>query len=176
MIPDAEEPQLRLLTHIQAMLHYPGLGFGKPMVNKHLGILTQFLIKSLDPKKLKENPAKQVDMMIDVTSCFMVFLRQKECRSFAVQQYPQLPSNLSSFLPACLQVGNVQLLYQVGFCLWLLAYDPQIAEDMANTDVVVNMLKIMKSVSKEKVIRVCLACLKNLLDKADHNQTMIDNN
>jgi len=175
MIPDAEEPALRLITHIQAMLHYPGLGYGKPMVNKWLSNLTEFLIQSLDGDKLKSDPKKKVDEMIDMTSCFMVFLREQECRTFVTQKYP-VHRHLSAFLPAALQVGNVQLLYQVGFCLWLLAYDPAIAEEMATTDVVVNMLKVMKSVSKEKVIRVCLACLKNLVDKADHNQTMIDNN
>jgi len=69
----------------------------------------------------------------------------------------------------------VQLLYQIGFCLWLLSYDEGIAEDMAETNVVVNLLKVMKTVSKEKVIRVSLACLRNLVDKGTHNQTMIEN-
>lgn len=109
-----------------------------------------------------------------MTSCLMVFLRETKCRKAVNDQFG-LHRHLSAFLNSALACGNVQLLYQVGFCLWLLSYDDEIAEKMDETDVVVNILKVMKTVSKEKVIRVCLACLRNLVDKGEHNQTMIDN-
>lgn len=164
---------VRLATHNLAVLHYPGLGAGRPITNKSLKELAEFVRDSLDHDKLKDGKAA-IDKMIDMASCLMVFLREAECRTFVNDQF-HLHRHLSGFLDHALKVGNVQLLYQIVFCLWLLSYDEEIAVQMDTTDVVVNMLKVMKSVSKEKVIRVCLACLRNLVDKAGHNQTMIDN-
>ena len=34
--------------------------------------------------------------------------------------------------------NNNQLLYQLSFCLWLLSYDSNIAEDLSSTDIVHN--------------------------------------
>jgi len=164
---------VRLATHNLAVLHYPGLGAGAPITNKSLKDLAEFVRDSLDHDKLKDGKAA-IDKMIDMASCLMVFLRESQCRTFVNDQF-HLHRHLSLFLDHALKVGNVQLLYQIVFCLWLLSYDEEIAGQMDTTDVVVNMLKVMKSVSKEKVIRVCLACLRNLVDKASHNQTMIDN-
>jgi len=169
-----DEQQLRLITHILALLHYPGLGYGPPVQNNQLSLLAEYVKDSLDGEKLQKSEKHYVNTTIHVTSCLMIFLREDSLRSFVNNAY-NFDRHLSMFLGEALKVGNVQLLYQVGFCLWLLSYDPEIATRMDETDVVVNMLKVMKSVSKEKVIRVCLACLRNLVDKAGHNQTMIDN-
>jgi len=110
--------------------------------------------------------------MIDMLSAFSIFLREERCREHVADF--NLHQHLSEFLDRAIDLGNVQLLYKVGFCLWLISYSEGVR--MANTDVVVNILKVMKSFSKEKVIRVCLACLRNLVDKGTNNQTMIDNN
>merc|ERR1711871_99082 len=169
-----DEQQLRLITHILGLLHYPGLGNGPPLMNEQLSLLASYVKDSLDGDKLQKGEKHVVNTTIHVTSCLMVFLRESSLRTHVNDMY-NFDRHLSLFLGDALKVGNVQLLYQVGFCLWLLSYDPAIAERMDETDVVVNILKVMKSVSKEKVIRVCLACLRNLVDKAGHNQTMIDN-
>ena len=143
-------------------------------MNEQLSLLASYVKDSLDGDKLQKGEKHVVNTTIHVTSCLMVFLRESSLRTHVNDMY-NFDRHLSLFLGDALKVGNVQLLYQVGFCLWLLSYDPAIAERMDETDVVVNILKVMKSVSKEKVIRVCLACLRNLVDKAGHNQTMIDN-
>lgn len=167
---------VRLATHSLAVLIYPGLGYKcEPYIEKTLLDLVEFVRDSLDDKKLKANGNSKdyVERMIDLTSCLMVFLRETRCRS-AIRSF-NLHSHLSAFLDAASTVGNVQLLYQVGFCLWLLSYDEEIATAMGETNVVPNILKVMRTISKEKVIRVFLACLRNLIDKAEHNQCMIDN-
>jgi len=68
----------------------------------------------------------------------------------------------------------VQLLYQNVYCLWLLSYNPQVAELMNDTKVIPNLVEILKTATKEKVIRMTLATLRNLLDKATNNELMID--
>lgn len=165
---------------ILAVLLYPGLGNGEPRCNKYLSDLVEFTRDALDPQKLE---AKTVDQHIDMLSCLMVVLREQNCRMHIFRGDPAqncppyaLHRHLSFYLSQAIELGNVQLLYQVGFCLWLLSYSDEICTEMSDTDVVVNMLKVMKGVSKEKVIRVCLACLRNLVDKGTNNQTMIDNN
>jgi len=47
MIPEGDEQQARLVTKILAILHYPGLGHGPPVVNKELGHLAAFARDSL---------------------------------------------------------------------------------------------------------------------------------
>jgi len=63
--------------------------------------------------QLKKGDKKTIDLMIDFTSCFMIFLREDSCRKFVNEGY-NLDRHLSAFLGHALTVGNVQLLYQVG--------------------------------------------------------------
>lgn len=168
---------VRLATHSLAVMIYPGLGYKcEPHIEQPLLELVEFVRDSLDADKLKANSNNKeyVDRMIDLTSCLMVLLRETRCRTFVNSRF-NLHNHLSAFLDAASGVGNVQLLYQVGFNLWLLSYDEGIAASMDQTNVVPNILKVMRSVSKEKVIRVFLACLRNLVDKGEHNQHLIDN-
>src|SRR4051794_14268200 len=55
---------------------------------------------------------------------------------------------------------NVQLLYQTIYCLWLLSYNGNIAEGMNDTRVIPNLVEILKTATKEKVIRMSLATLR----------------
>jgi len=179
----AWEKDARVVRHgtkTCALLIYPGLGFKMdPVTDSHLFDLAQICRERLDPTRLVQPPAgsklaDEINTMVDMCSCLMIFLRQEKCRKLVNDQY-NLHQTLSLLLDKARDVGNVQLLYQIGFCLWLLSYDPEIADAMTQTDVVVNMLKVMKSVSKEKVIRVCLACLRNLVGTEVGNETMIEN-
>lgn len=57
-----------------------------------------------------------------------------------------------------------QTQYEVIFCLWLLSFDPQISSQLNRKFNVIPLLsEIARSAVKEKVIRVCVATLKNLL-------------
>jgi V-type H+-transporting ATPase subunit H len=166
-----DEYGVRLATRILAILHFPGLGFGEAIIDQNLYDLVLYVRDSLTSTEVTSITAqKHVDML----SCLMIFLRESETREKVNEKF-KLHTHLSSFLDKAQKLGHVQLLYQVGFCLWLLSYDKNIAALMADTNVIPLMLKVMKSVSKEKVIRVCLACLRNLVDKAHNNQTMIEN-
>ncbi|KAI9308760.1 ATPase V1 complex subunit H [Cunninghamella echinulata] len=60
-----------------------------------------------------------------------------------------------------------QMQYQVIFCLWLLTFEPEIAAEINDKfDIIASLIDIAKSSVKEKVIRISIATLKNLVEKA----------
>ena len=68
---------------------------------------------------------------------------------------------------------NSQLLYYVLFCLWLISFDEKLFPALDENDIVNALISVLKSVSREKVIRVTFAILKNLLNRAHFNEEMI---
>ena len=59
---------------------------------------------------------------------------------------------------------NVQLLYEAGLAVWLLTFHPAAAEGTLASGALAGLLETARSASKEKVVRVVLAALLNLLD------------
>jgi len=61
--------------------------------------------------------------------------------------------------------STVQLLYQTLFSLWSLSYSPEAAMEMASSKLglIAKLVEIVKISPKEKVIRVALSTLRNLL-------------
>eukprot|EP00658_Telonema_sp_P-2_P012300 TRINITY_DN14688_c0_g1_i3.p1 TRINITY_DN14688_c0_g1~~TRINITY_DN14688_c0_g1_i3.p1 ORF type:complete len:485 (+),score=155.99 TRINITY_DN14688_c0_g1_i3:112-1566(+) len=162
------------LMHLIAVLFYPGLGYGEAVECPHPG-LTKFCKICRDRLAYPDTSLRQI---LHALSALQVLLRHQGIRQDANEQFAfhrhcaQLLNPTSKLLKE--HQNNNQLLYQLSFCLWLLSYDPAIAEAIAATDVVHNMLRVMRDVTKEKVLRMCIACFRNLVDKADHNETMIE--
>merc|ERR1711998_397801 len=79
-------------------------------------------------------------------------------------QFHQLkgPTPLVPFLSKGTQ--NIQLLYQVTNCLWMLFYTKSVAETMVEMLLVKALVDILKTIEKDKVIRMSLAVLRNLCD------------
>ncbi|KAJ8651800.1 hypothetical protein O0I10_012621 [Lichtheimia ornata] len=60
-----------------------------------------------------------------------------------------------------------QMQYQIIFCLWLLTFEGEIAANINRQyDIVPKLTEIAKAAVKEKVIRVAVATLRNLVEKA----------
>lgn len=60
-----------------------------------------------------------------------------------------------------------QIQYQIIFCLWLLTFEKDIAATINEKyDIIPLLIEIAKSAVKEKVIRVSIATLRNLVEKA----------
>jgi V-type H+-transporting ATPase subunit H len=162
------------LMHFIAVLCYPGLGYGAA-IECPSAQLSSFAETCRDRLAYENTPLKQ---MLHSLAALQVLLRQNEIRADINAQFgfhrhcARLLHPDSKLLKE--HQNNNQLLYQLSFCLWLLSYDPQIAEEIASTDVVHNMLRVMRDVTKEKVLRMCIACFRNLVDKANHNETMIE--
>jgi len=71
-------------------------------------------------------------------------------------------------------IQTVQVLYQAVYCLWLLAYNVTIAEKINGLSVIPVLVTVVRTSTKEKVLRICLATLRNLLDKSTNNEQMIE--
>ncbi|KAG2225210.1 hypothetical protein INT45_009539 [Circinella minor] len=73
----------------------------------------------------------------------------------------ELVSNLDK------STSTPQMQYQIIFCLWLLTFETEIATKIDNLyDIIPKLTEIAKAAVKEKVIRVAIATLKNLVEKA----------
>ncbi|ORY93193.1 ATPase V1 complex subunit H [Syncephalastrum racemosum] len=60
-----------------------------------------------------------------------------------------------------------QIQYQIIFCLWLLTFEKDIASKInSQYDIIPKLVSIAKGAIKEKVIRVTIATLRNLVEKA----------
>ncbi|PRP84683.1 hypothetical protein PROFUN_07933 [Planoprotostelium fungivorum] len=117
---------------------------------------------------LKKNDEKEVN---NAVAASMKFLNNEKYRSiFAAED---TLASLSSLLKT--KTKNMQLLYQVIFCLWLLSFNPKVALQISETKLVPNLVEIFRlSLNfREKVTRVAVATLKNLLDVGNNNEQMI---
>jgi V-type H+-transporting ATPase subunit H len=59
---------------------------------------------------------------------------------------------------------NVQLLYEAALSVWLLSFYPPAAEGTLASGALAGLIETARSASKEKVVRVALAALHNLLE------------
>ncbi|XP_069013816.1 V-type proton ATPase subunit H isoform X2 [Embiotoca jacksoni] len=64
-----------------------------------------------------------------------------------------------------------QLQYQMVFCVWLLAFSPQLCEQLRRYNVVPALSDILQESVKEKVTRIILAAFRNLLEKSAERET-----
>lgn len=72
--------------------------------------------------------------------------------------------------------GRAQLSYEVSFCLWTLTYCDQAVELFGTSSALSALIKKIMTAPREKVIRVILAALRNLLGKHNgtYNEVMIE--
>lgn len=61
--------------------------------------------------------------------------------------------------------SNTQLLYVVGFCIWLLSFNAEMFEDLHAQNVVLRLAGIVRVATREKILRISFATLVNLLGK-----------
>lgn len=62
---------------------------------------------------------------------------------------------------------NFQVQYQLIFCLWVLTFNPLLAEKMNKFNVIPILADILSDSVKEKVTRIILAVFRNLIEKPD---------
>jgi len=68
---------------------------------------------------------------------------------------------------------NFQRLYESGYCLWLLSFNEEAKQQMVDPKMIHNLCHISKRIQKEKVVRVAIATLKNLIGVSKNNELMI---
>ncbi|KAK3838263.1 MAG: ATPase, V1 complex, subunit H [Linnemannia gamsii] len=107
-----------------------------------------------------KNPA-EVDLSVQVLESA---LRQRNVRLV----YWNTPQAIDA-LVRILKVENPgpQMQYQVIYCFWILTFNEEIAKELNRKyDVIPQLVDIARSAIKEKVIRVVIATLRNLVEKA----------
>lgn len=102
-----------------------------------------------------------------VAQCLQLMLRHHTYR----QAYFKM-DGIQSVVSALLAPNiGFQLQYQLIFVLWLLSFDPRIAQRMTGSNAVVRVLAdILRESGKEKVTRIIIATLRNLLEKPEERK------
>jgi V-type H+-transporting ATPase subunit H len=63
-----------------------------------------------------------------------------------------------------LESQNTQLVYLLGFCVWLLTFNKECVKGIKESQIVSSLTRILRISVREKVIRICFASLKNLVN------------
>ncbi|KAF9098852.1 H(+)-transporting V1 sector ATPase subunit H [Mortierella sp. GBA35] len=107
-----------------------------------------------------KNPA-EVDLSVQVLESA---LRQRDVR-LVYWNTPQAIDALVRILK--MENPGPQMQYQVIYCFWILTFNTEIAQELNRKyDVIPQLVEIARSAIKEKVIRVIIATLRNLVEKA----------
>ncbi|KAG5569477.1 hypothetical protein H5410_059243 [Solanum commersonii] len=76
--------------------------------------------------------------------------------------------------PASTQQSIQQLLYETCLCIWLLSYYEPAIEYLATSRALPRLIEVVKGSTKEKVVRVVILTLRNLLARGSFGAQMVD--
>jgi V-type H+-transporting ATPase subunit H len=141
---------------------------------RHLATFTEwvmFILKAVNPVDVGDSPKIQ-DALTALQNLLGTNTGRAAC--IAADGLPTLCGLMSGGERTT--SSQLQLLYQVVYCLWSLSYFPEAALEMVTSKVglVHKLVDIVKSVLKEKVVRVGLATLRNLLGTGSASSDMVD--
>ncbi|KAJ7286026.1 ATPase V1 complex subunit H [Mycena rebaudengoi] len=95
--------------------------------------------------------------------CLEALLARPECRK-AIWEIPGIIAGLVEILK---HKPGPQMSYQIAFCIWLLSFEQNVAEDINKKyDIIPLLIDVAQGAVKEKVIRVIVATFRNLVVKA----------
>ncbi|KAJ7197245.1 ATPase V1 complex subunit H [Mycena pura] len=95
--------------------------------------------------------------------CLEALLARPECRK-AIWEIPGIIGGLVEILK---HKPGPQMSYQVSFCIWLLSFEQNVAEEINKKyDIIPLLIEVAQEAAKEKVIRVIVATFRNLVVKA----------
>eukprot|EP00268_Persea_americana_P052830 TRINITY_DN593_c0_g1_i2.p1 TRINITY_DN593_c0_g1~~TRINITY_DN593_c0_g1_i2.p1 ORF type:complete len:451 (+),score=96.57 TRINITY_DN593_c0_g1_i2:651-2003(+) len=119
--------------------------------------------------KSPSHPARGVPTAV---SSLATLLREPLVRSLFVQE-DGVKLLVPLITPASTQ-QSIQLLYETCLCIWLLSYYEPAIEYLATTRTLPRLIEVVKGSTKEKVVRVVILTLKNLLPKGTFGAQMVD--
>ncbi|KAG0000604.1 H(+)-transporting V1 sector ATPase subunit H, partial [Entomortierella chlamydospora] len=111
--------------------------------------------------QLQSNNLAIVDLGVQVLESA---LRQRDLRPI----YWNTPHAMDALVKILkTDAPSPQMQYQVIYCFWILSFDKEVAEELNRKyDVIPILVEIAKSAIKEKVVRVIISTLRNLVEKA----------
>ncbi|GBG68832.1 hypothetical protein CBR_g3526 [Chara braunii] len=105
-------------------------------------------------------------------NCLSVLLREVAVRAMFIRQ--EGLKYLSVLITPASSLQQMQLLYEAILCVWLLTFYEGAAQQFGSTQVIPGLIDVAKNSTKEKVTRVAILSLKNLLQKANFGNVMVD--
>lgn len=102
------------------------------------------------------------EYMQSVGRCLQMMLRIDAYRSAFITV-----DGISTLLSVLSGRVNFQIQYQLIFCLWVLTFNPKLAERMNKFSVIPILADILSDSVKEKVTRIILAVFRNLIEKPE---------
>lgn len=102
------------------------------------------------------------EYMQSVARCLQMMLRIDAYRSAFITV-----DGISTLLSVLSGRVNFQIQYQLIFCLWVLTFNPKLAERMNKFSVIPILADILSDSVKEKVTRIILAVFRNLIEKPE---------
>ncbi|KAI5554919.1 hypothetical protein POPTR_019G047800v4 [Populus trichocarpa] len=119
--------------------------------------------------KKPSNPSRSIPTAI---SCLATLLKEPVVRSLFVQG-DGVKLLIPLICPASTQ-QSIQLLYETCLCVWLLSYYEPAIKYLATSRSLPRLVDVVKSSTKEKVVRVVVLTLRNLLSKGTFGAQMVD--
>ena len=143
-------------------------------LNLQLSSFSEWVVSAL--KEVAPSEASDSAKTAAAMSGLQALVATMRGRTAALQADALLP--LSTLVTASAMSNSsstVQLLYQTLFSLWSLSYSPEAAMEMASSKVglIAKLVEIVKASPKEKVIRVALSTLRNLLGAGSASNDMV---
>ncbi|XP_019246766.1 PREDICTED: V-type proton ATPase subunit H-like [Nicotiana attenuata] len=105
-------------------------------------------------------------------NCLATLLKEPIVRSSFVQA-DGVKLLVPLITPASTQ-QSIQLLYETCLCVWLLSYYEPAIEYLATSRALPRLAEVVKGSTKEKVVRVVILTLRNLLSKGTFGAQMVD--
>ncbi|GLT95267.1 hypothetical protein SLE2022_129590 [Rubroshorea leprosula] len=119
--------------------------------------------------KRPSHPSRGIPVAVN---CLAALLKEPVVRSSFVQA-EGLKLLIPLISPASTQ-QSIQLLYETCLCVWLLSYYEPAIEYLATSRTLPRLVDVVKSSTKEKVVRVIVLTFKNLLSKGTFGAQMVD--
>lgn len=119
--------------------------------------------------KKPSHPSRGIPTAIN---CLATLLREPVVRSSFVQ-VDGVKLLVPLISPASTQ-QSMQLLYETCLCVWLLSYYEPALEYLATSRALPRLIEVVKGSTKEKVVRVVVLTLRNLLHKGNFGAQMVD--
>ncbi|KAI5077767.1 hypothetical protein GOP47_0007591 [Adiantum capillus-veneris] len=105
-------------------------------------------------------------------SCLATLLREPSVRElFVLTDGVQFLTPLIA--PASSQ-QHIQLLYEATLCMWLLSFNDAAVDAVSATHALPRLIEVARTSTKEKVVRVAILTLRNLVNKDNFASKMVD--
>lgn len=121
-------------------------------------------------KDIAESRQGSDDLLLAAFTALQEFLRSDFHREIFVE------NDGLNLLSAILNEHKTehQILYLGIYCAWLLSFNSKVAsEEFARTPIIETIVSTLRTVATDKVIRVAIGTIRNLVDKADNNDVIL---